>query len=261
MQSTDIKNLLLNKTNDPNNTYQLIAKTILENLNDMDNLSITDLALKSSSSTATITRFALSLGFSGYKSLKYNIVLYNNRFAKTIQQAETKPQDIFYDTYNRLKSESINQIMLLKRQGVIATFVKEIQKASKTTIIGFSLAKDLSIIFSQRLSRLGFNTEVISDPNYIDGSISTLTSDDFVILISLSGHNNLVLSYLKKIQIFHPKTKVAFLNCDEITNFSNVINVDFVSDEYLLWDNYSIASQTLLQFWDYIYYEIFKEMK
>lgn len=234
MQSTDIKNVLINKTNDSNNTYQLIANTILENMEIMDSLSITDLALKSSSSTATITRFALSLGFSGYKSLKYNIVSYNSRFAKKIQKSQDKSQDIFYETYNRLKINSIDQIMLLKRDGVINSFANEIKKATKITIIAFSLAKDLTKIFCQRLAKLGFQITIVSDPNYIDYIISNLAETDFTILISLSGHNNLILGYLKKIQIFHPKTKLAFLNCDEQTHFNNVMNVDFVSDEYLL---------------------------
>lgn len=202
-----------------------ISDYILDNSEEIFNISIKELAEKLKLNEATIFKFCKYLGYKGYKdfrvefikdfTLKSNIA--DNYFFKEEYTGDVV-KDIFFRHINNLKDTLKNIDYDEFNQVVIS-----VKKAHR--IIFFASGASLAVAFDSftRFLLAGYNPILFFDQDSQRLLSGTLSKDDVVIGISLSGETISVINCMKNAKNNNPKTVclTSFIN-STITRFSDI---------------------------------------
>ncbi|MBD1575762.1 MurR/RpiR family transcriptional regulator [Vibrio sp. S11_S32] len=182
---------------------QKVADFILENSNSISNLSIAELALLAKVGEASIIRFCKKIGYSGFQEFKMVLAI------SIAQSAQSNP--------NLLSSEiDINDDMELiadKLQLVLQTVLSEtksllnfkelkavsdkVVNARSITFIGVGSSGVTAEEAKNKLMRIGYNVDSISNNHFMCMKSSLLNDTDVVIAISHSGESPETIKALK----------------------------------------------------------------
>lgn len=167
---------------------ELIYATLSENEKDMvqyitnhkeevSEMSINDLAKVLISSKSSVLRLAQKLGYTGYSELKYS--LKNSTIKKAVEPT---------DLVQKFRKE-IDKTFEYADQVNFVPLISEIHKARQVILYatGFS-QNNYTKQFSSELFMAGRSNYIVSGETNFEIISHALTSEDFVIIISLSGN-------------------------------------------------------------------------
>ena len=202
-----------------------ISDYILDNSEEIFNISIKELAEKLKLNEATIFKFCKYLGYKGYKdfrvefikdfTLKSNIA--DNYFFKEEYTGDVV-KDIFFRHINNLKDTLKNIDYDEFNQAVMS-----VKKAHR--IIFFASGASLAVAFDSftRFLLAGYNPILFFDQDSQRLLSGTLRKDDVAIGISLSGETISIINCMKNAKKNNAKTVclTSFIN-STITRFSDI---------------------------------------
>lgn len=172
-----------------NNSEFNILTYIVNNKDDVIGMKSHDLANITFSSTAGLTRLAKKLGFSGFSELRFFL----SQEVKTTKQKK--------HNYNHLLLDDVNQTLKTLTQADLNPIFLKIRSAKTIYVFGTDWGEKRA---AELLSRnfLAFDLDFIIIPSIteLNWKLSSITSNDLLILISYSGLNielNKILHQMK----------------------------------------------------------------
>lgn len=179
-----------------------VARYVLDHQEEVIQMTISELAKKSKSSTATIIRFANLLGFKGYrdfiKSLYHDVV------------SNTLSEDNIYDIDNKTPKEStirqtIDMVSKLNIEALMSTLKIVDEKCVERAVNAINTANRVaiyalsgSLIAAQdalfKFDRLGINCRLYDTPHSQILSAATLNAEDAAIFLSYSGETKDIIA-------------------------------------------------------------------
>ncbi|OOM14558.1 MurR/RpiR family transcriptional regulator [Clostridium saccharobutylicum] len=156
-------------------TEKMVVDYINKNESNIPNMSIVDVAEKSFTSPATVSRTIKKCGLDGFSELRYKISAkedYNNE-AKKINEILGKS---LIEVTKTIENISVKNVLKV---------VKEIKGARRIYILARGLTELVAQEFNLKLELLGYNTFLIVDPNIMRKICKTLNEDELVMIFSL----------------------------------------------------------------------------
>lgn len=168
---------------------KVIADYILHNSTKINNMKITELAKKTATSSATITRFVKKIGCSGYSDMKVNI-------GQHLITNVTKNDDNILSEVFTFYQTVIKNTQHMIDQNLIKQFVKLLKKQEHIIVIGSSSSGESAETFGLRLMRMGFDAQSFNDSNWMKMRASIASSQDLFLAISNSGTTKCIVDTL-----------------------------------------------------------------
>lgn len=240
------------------NVGHSIANVILENLNNITNIKIIDMAKLAFTSPSAINRFCKQIGLDGFSELKYELKIFSNsseRDNSIIKDAYLENIDAFIDQYLDIK---INNALLLKKvitKKLLNDITKLVLTSKSLFLFATNLAYNVSKNFVSRLRKSNINIIKENDSNLIKEYMNLINENSTVIMITLSGQNEMIINLAKLIKTKNAKIIVISQNLKHFQDVAT-IEIPLVRDEEKIWDLYSIRAQMLMQILDFIYFAI-----
>lgn len=239
------------KYNEFSDKEKAIGSYLIREKDNINNISISNLAEKIGASCAAISRFSKKIGCESFVDMKIN--LSNSR--NTSNDSDDKI--IFTDIYKYYKEAIYRTNSLIDKELIYKT-IDEIKSANKISIYGVGSSGLSCNEFYQRLLRMGFNVNCVTDSHMMIISSSIVNSGDLVIGISISGETKEVKKALeiakengaKVISITSYKDSSIGKLSDIVllaynTEFVNVNN--FINTQFLIMYLLDLISSFLLQ--------------
>ncbi|MFI9550752.1 MurR/RpiR family transcriptional regulator [Nonomuraea endophytica] len=180
-----------------------VAEVILDDPAETARMTIVDLAERSGTSTATITRFCRALGFSGYAELRVTIASQTGRAAQqhwdTDIGQEILPADGLDKVLGVVSNSDIRLIQETAAQLDLATVEKVagvIKNAGRVLLFGVASSAAVAGEMEYRLQRIRVPTWSRSDAHSALTDAALLTDGDVAIGISHSGRTREVIEVL-----------------------------------------------------------------
>ncbi|EAE8347317.1 MurR/RpiR family transcriptional regulator [Listeria monocytogenes] len=172
---------------------QKVAQLILSNPDEVENLSINDLALMASVGESTIVRFSRKIGLTGFQDLKIALVKYQTSQKQNITDESNETKDLIYrqfvdglqDTKGFIEQEKLEQA------------AKMIHKAEHIYILSVGASAFVAMQLSNRLKRLGKFVEFVPDGHLQSIYVTMVKKTDIVIGISKSGNTKEVIQNIE----------------------------------------------------------------
>ncbi len=162
------------------------ADYILENPQDVINMSITELARASETSDATIIRMCKHIGYSGFYQTKISLAAeFGRQQGIDANRATTKPKDIvgFFDNVSAniyQAAKNVNLEVLLKCVDLISC-------AGTVYAVAWGNTGTIASDFAHRISRCGIKTFISDIPEYLMRNVNLGEQNDVLVAISHSG--------------------------------------------------------------------------
>lgn len=180
-----------------------VAEVILGDPAEAARMTIVDLAERSGTSTATITRFCRALGFSGYAELRVTIATETGRAARqqwaTDIGQEIRPDDGLDKVLGVVSNSDIRLIQETAAQldlGTVEKVAQAISRARRVLLFGVASSAAVAGEMEYRLQRMGVPTWSRSDAHSALTDAALLDDGDVAIGISHSGRTREVIEVL-----------------------------------------------------------------
>lgn len=168
-----------------------MADYIMNKSEEIKNINIVDFAKLVDASSATITRFSKKIGCESFVDMKMKL----NSVKHIEKISDEEDEGIFSYVYNYY-NEVIERTKYLIDKESILKLVNDIKKAKKIYIYGVGSSGFTANEMMQRLLRMGFNVQGITDSHMMIINSSIVSADDLVIGISISGETIEVIKAL-----------------------------------------------------------------
>jgi DNA-binding MurR/RpiR family transcriptional regulator len=176
-----------------------LADYILENTEEVIELSMEELGKKANSSYATIFRFCKKIDFSGYKDFKtslINDVILNKNIPAPIENyligKESGTEEICEKIYNFSNSILEDTISMIDVE-IIDKAVEKLINAKSILFIGAGTSSVSAKYAYTKFFRLGLNCNYESDPTIFKMKSTILTEKDILFAISSSGRTSSIV--------------------------------------------------------------------
>ena len=172
-----------------------IAHTVLDNPELVATMNISQLALASSTSVASVVRFSKAVGFKGYPEFRMALVSELSRLAHTgIETSELDGgitvNDSAADVIRKIAQADARAIQSTAERLDVASFTATLDAWEKAKIVGvFGVASGayVAMDLQLKLNRLGKNSVAWKDAHMALTSIALLGKGDVLVAISHSG--------------------------------------------------------------------------
>lgn len=168
---------------------QKVAQLILSNPDEIEDLSINQLAMMAGVGESTIVRFARKIGYAGYQDLKLALTKYQATAEKRIDSKENKDDDIVFEQY----VDSLKETKSFLESNKIDRAVQFMNEARRIFIFAVGESGFIGMELSNRLKRLGKNVEFVQDGQLQSIYATTMDKKDVAFSISTSGNTNEVI--------------------------------------------------------------------
>lgn len=167
-----------------------ILNYIMNNKKECSGLSINELAIKCNVSKSSMLRFTKKLGFSGYSEFKYCIKW----------ETESKESNVDERNITEVLIEDIQSTLRHLNLDQIDEICEVIYKARRVFVYGtgysqVNVAKDLQ----RNFMAINEYFYMIHDNDQIETIVEDLTSEDVMIIISLSGNSKILFPVMKQL--------------------------------------------------------------
>lgn len=173
-----------------------VADFILKKTEAILYYSITDLSEEAYVSEATVLRFCRRIGMKGYQDFKLTLakgLVETGNQDKSSKNSAHKYVDIICDnTINAVR----NMSMLVDRDD-LELVVDKIDKAKTIYFFGVGTSGLTALDAKNRFIRIGKKVDAVVDPHIQSMVAATLTEDDLVVGVSISGSNRDTISSLE----------------------------------------------------------------
>lgn len=173
-----------------------IALYILMHKDEIKNMKSSDLAKKTKTSPATITRFANKLNCDGFIDMKIKLSAYSS---EVYEEKEVGMLSDVYSFYATIINNTIKSLKLEKVDQIVNT----IKSSKKIYVYGIGSSAHTANEFSHRLLRMGLTAAAITDSHLTLINSAVLNEHDLIIAISNTGstkdlNNALLIAKEKK---------------------------------------------------------------
>ncbi len=167
-----------------------IVEYIMNNPNKIQDSPASEIADILYVSKTSIINLSKKLGFEGYSELRYYVKDY-------LQQKEKDKLNISYeDILVSIQNEVVKTLSLQSKEN-INKVVKKILTSRIVYVVGRGASEPIANLLCSRLALLGIKAILIEDPNIIDVLGNSLAIDECVIVMSLSGETERILTLTK----------------------------------------------------------------
>ncbi|AHI53767.1 RpiR family transcriptional regulator [Spiroplasma sabaudiense Ar-1343] len=263
------ENFLLKMKEISNNNFKsidyVIYKFILDNSNLVADFTLDNFCKACFVSKPSLIKFCQKIGLSGFSELKF--LIKNNLNLKSVLNSELTVTKEFLNS-NKFKNKYCDLSIFYTKE-IVNNFnnqslltnelVEKIISKDVVYIFCANLAYYASKNFLQRIRFLNKNIILENDINLIESYVSGMSLNAVIIVISLSGMNPHILQIVNWID--SKNYTFALTGC--IGQISSKVNNYFLIPqiENDLWDNYSLRSNFVVQFFDLLYVELFNFKK
>ena len=184
-----------------------LADFLLKNINEASVLTISELSKESGVSCSTINRFAITLGYKGFKEFIRDV--YHEANSSPVQENvyeinHENPLNMDIDTVIKvvcnLNIESIRNSLMMLEETKVLKAIEAIHKAPRVVVYALSGSVAPALYLKFKFQRLGINCEVYDNPHSLILSATTLKSKDVVIALSYTGETKEILDALKYVK-------------------------------------------------------------
>ena len=184
-----------------------LADFMLKNINEASVLTISELSKVSGVSCSTINRFAITLGYKGFKEFIRD--MYHEANSLPVQENvyeinHENPLNMDIDTVIKvvcnLNIESIRNSLMMLEETKVLKAIEAIHKAPRVVVYALSGSVAPALDLKFKFQRLGINCEVYDNPHSLILSATTLKSKDVVIALSYTGETKEILDALKYVK-------------------------------------------------------------
>ncbi|RBP90040.1 RpiR family transcriptional regulator [Cytobacillus firmus] len=173
-----------------------LAKYIIENPDEISQMSINQIAKKIHISPATITRFCQKISFSGFNEFKHELKRYIDLRNKPAVSSDIKEIDYFSNLYqNHLEiiETTFRKMTYLDIQQAVSLLTD----AKKVHVYGIGNSGIAAQEFKWKFFRIGIQVESITDPHQAVMDAALSSDGNLVIGISVSGKTKEVIDAVK----------------------------------------------------------------
>jgi len=169
-----------------------VASYILHNPQEVIELNVVELSLKSNVSDATVIRFCKHIGCDGYHQFRIMLArsLAPLPHDERRDQTDATDNDIFDNCIKMIEQIRQNH----ENANVLGKCVELILSSSIVHVIAKGNTATLSRYFAFRLERMGIRAMYNDDPVYFINHINLASKDDIVVGISKSGSSKSVIN-------------------------------------------------------------------
>ena len=184
-----------------------LADFLLKNINEASVLTISELSKESGVSCSTINRFAITLGYKGFKEFIRD--MYHEANSLPVQENvyeinHENPLNMDIDAVIKvvcnLNIESIRNSLMMIEETKVLKAIEAIHKAPRVVVYALSGSVAPALDLKFKFQRLGINCEVYDNPHSLILSATTLKSKDVVIALSYTGETKEILDALKYVK-------------------------------------------------------------
>ena len=184
-----------------------LADFLLKNINEASVLTISELSKESGVSCSTINRFAITLGYKGFKEFIRD--MYHEANSLPVQENvyeinHENPLNMDIDTVIKvvcnLNIESIRNSLMMLEETKVLKAIEAIHKAPRVVVYALSGSVAPALDLKFKFQRLGINCEVYDNPHSLILSATTLKRKDVVIALSYTGETKEILDALKYVK-------------------------------------------------------------
>ncbi|NLY47252.1 MAG: MurR/RpiR family transcriptional regulator [Tissierella sp.] len=141
-------------------------------------------------SKTSIINLSKKLGFEGYTELRYYVKDYLE------QKEKSKEEQSYKGILDNIHTEVTKTISLQDEEN-INQIVKKIISSRIVYVVGRGASEPIASLLSSRLALLNIKAILIDDPNIIDVLGNSLSEDETIIVMSLSGETERILTIAK----------------------------------------------------------------
>ncbi len=235
-------NVLINKHFDElNKNEKYIANYILENIDICKDISIVDLAEKTLTSKSSILRFTKKLGFSGFTEFKYSL------------RDRPRSKNLSEDLFQTFEDDFVQTTKLFMQQDL--TQILSIFHRSKSVYMfgsGWGQRNALNT-FCRSLVPIGKFPILIESEKELELSLKSITNEDMMVILSLSGNSKPSTKLLKRIKLKNiPILSITELSSNRLANLADY-NLFFQSTQTSIPVEESYSLISMFQIMDMLY--------
>lgn len=189
----DVHRLISEKLPEMSKSQRKIAKYVLSNSDSVPFFTVGKLAHMVGVSEATVVRFAVFLGYSGYSEFQQTLQEAVKRQLTTVERLQLS--DDVYDIEDKaiyeMFMEDAERIQMMAEQLDLASFHKAVEsiiEANRIFIIANRSAVSLGTFLEFYLDLMFENTELIRNPHGISEKLFRIDEDDLVIGLSFARY-------------------------------------------------------------------------
>ncbi|WP_068620251.1 MurR/RpiR family transcriptional regulator [Paenibacillus tuaregi] len=165
-----------------------IAEYIIQNKNTILNINIRELALKTGSSTSTITRFCKKINCDSFVDFKI----------KLSREAEPPEEEAsVFTKVQKLYTHVVQSTAEMVKQEQVEEVVQLIKTSRRLLVFGLGSSGLSALEFKYRLMRMNIIIDAITDSHMMLMNASLLRKNDLIIGLSNSGTTQEVIDALK----------------------------------------------------------------
>lgn len=199
-------------------TERTVVDYINLNENNIPNMSIVDVAEKSFTSPATVSRTIKKCGLDGFSELRYKIS------AKEHYNHDSKKVNEILDKSLIEVTKTIENISIKK----VLNIVKIIKETKRIYILARGLTELVAQEFNLKLQLLGYNTFLIVDPNIMKKICKTLNENELVFIFSLKiGSKEIVEAAESAVKTGAKLVTCCCINNSELEKISDITLIGF----------------------------------
>lgn len=186
---------------------QLVSQYLLEHLDEVDSLSITDVSKATFTSLSTSVRLANKLGFQGYKELRKALsdeskyLLSHFTDIDPNQPFNKKDNlDVIKEKIAVLLKDAIDDTSELLDHRNVSEAVRFLDSSRTIYVLGHGGIVEVAQDFRFKLREIGRGVMIIDNPDYFISTIDQAKEDDCFIIISYTGSTDKLLDSAKLIK-------------------------------------------------------------
>lgn len=191
-----------------------VSKYVLEHIDNIINMTIEDLEKETYSSSATVVRFCKKLGFGGYRD--FRLALVKELESEKVKRVNDVDASVpFYSsTTSRHIVQSLASLYQISIESAVSQInpevlnnaAKKIMDSKRVFIIALGDSGIIGDLFINRMRKLNYYINNLSNNGGISEGIYNVNRDDYVLFLTYSGNNPLFDAAIK---VFR-KNKIAY---------------------------------------------------
>ncbi|WP_297599259.1 MurR/RpiR family transcriptional regulator [uncultured Cetobacterium sp.] len=232
-----------------------VMNFILQNSKYILEHSIGDISSKIGISDATLSRFAIKIGFKGFNELRFILDQESKRVNIETNHNNSSILDRLVNDYKK----NLDQNVELIKNEEISFLINSIKTSSRIKVYGIGSSGYFAKEMGFRLSKLGFDSKAITETHEMKIDANFCNEKDLIIGVSLSGLTNDVIESMNIGKNKGART-IAFTNYpnSKIGEFSDKI-IKIISKNTLEMGHFISPQITLIFILDYIISRIILE--
>ncbi|MFD2044538.1 MurR/RpiR family transcriptional regulator [Ornithinibacillus salinisoli] len=205
------------------NSEQKVASFVLDNLEKVIFYSVTDLADEAAVGETTVLRFCRKIGLKGYQEFKLTIA--QNLSEEKKEKNGSEPSNIIHSISSNSVYAIENTASMISEEDLNAALAL-LQEAHSLHIFGVGSSGITALDAKSRLLRIGIQASAITDSHLQAMSAATLSDQDVVIALSISGSTRDTIESVKIAKENGAKViAITYYSRSPITQFADIVLV------------------------------------